>query len=397
MSRTIYRLAALMALLAAPAAAGVDPKPVINDLAPGRVTPGEADFVLSINGSGFTLNSAVMWDDKQEFRTSFVSALQLKATVPARLVASDGEATVSVTDPEGKSNAVTIKIESPTIFSAVFEKASLNLICSTIVLAFGLAIYWFWHPSIFHTHTFTERAFEFYLLKWVAYVMIWGLFSAHGDPRYVLATDDLNTVLGFAFVAAMWWGDSFEGRHRHVMVNLVFVFGLLFAWNFLCFPTFTTADGQLPSHEGLRWVLPSMTAAVLFIVSAGIAAVARCGTAAIPYAFAIALYCFLQLPTYELMYKIGPAPGPDGQELVKALAYAKLLSGGLFYQMFPNSVKKFDSIRISLPLDSRFAVLPPMVRRSIKWASLTIAGFVLTEFFRSIAGPVWQFVRRLHS
>jgi len=247
----------------------------------------------------------------------------------------------------------------------------LNLLFSSVVLLSGLGIYWFWHPPVFHMHIFVERAFEFWVLKWIAYVVIWGLFTASADLRYVLATDDLNTVLGFGYVVAMWRGDSFDERHSSM--NLTFLFGLLFAWNFVAYQSL---------QHSLAWVFPSMTASLILIASMGLVTWMRCGSVAAPFAITYFGYFFLQLPTYEIVYKVG-SPTMD-PELIKWLAFAKLIIGASFYQVFPSALKTFDPLRIpTLPIpDGR-------LRKVANWAALTIAGGILTEIVLVFAKKVW--------
>jgi hypothetical protein len=257
----------------------------------------------------------------------------------------------------------------------------MNLIFSSIILFSGLGIYWFWHPPIFHEHPFVERAFEFWVLKCIAYVVIWGLVTATADLRYVLVFDDLNTIVGFGFVVAMWRGDSYD--QRHTSMNLIFLFGLLFAWNFVVYQF---------RPQTVTWIFPSMTASLILIASMGIVTLARCGPVAIPFAVAIFTYFFLQLPTYEVVYKLGGQGQPiSDPELVRWLGFGKLLFAGLFYQLFPSSLKRFDSIEVpTLPI--------PIVglRKVANWSVLTIGGGIFTELVFILAKKVWGALTKQH-
>ena len=69
--------------------------PVISGLTPSSAQAGGAAFSLAVNGFGFTENSAVLWNDTP-LLTTFVSANQLKASIGADLIASQGTVAVTV-------------------------------------------------------------------------------------------------------------------------------------------------------------------------------------------------------------------------------------------------------------------------------------------------------------
>jgi hypothetical protein len=69
-----------------------------------------------VNGTGFALGAVVMWNGTA-LSTSFGSATQLTASVPAALIASAGVATVTVVDPGGAtSGGVGFPIQSALLF-----------------------------------------------------------------------------------------------------------------------------------------------------------------------------------------------------------------------------------------------------------------------------------------
>jgi hypothetical protein len=87
----------------APAAFTVNPaKPAITSLSPGVATAGGAAFTLTINGVYFTSASASKWGSTA-LTTTYVSATQLSAAVPARLIAAAGTASVTVSTAAGTS------------------------------------------------------------------------------------------------------------------------------------------------------------------------------------------------------------------------------------------------------------------------------------------------------
>jgi hypothetical protein len=77
--------------------------PIISSLSPGSAVAGGADVVLTVNGTHFTPSSVVQFNGKP-LTTTFTSASQLSATIPAAAIASGGAAQVVVVDPNGTSN-----------------------------------------------------------------------------------------------------------------------------------------------------------------------------------------------------------------------------------------------------------------------------------------------------
>jgi hypothetical protein len=98
-------LAALIALTlacgyssktAAPAVAGAMPS--ITALAPANTNSGGAAFVLTVNGSNFSSKATINWNGTAQ-ATTFVSAAQLTATIPAADIATPATVPVTVTNP----------------------------------------------------------------------------------------------------------------------------------------------------------------------------------------------------------------------------------------------------------------------------------------------------------
>ena len=94
--------------------------PVITSLSPSTATAGGAAFTLTVNGTGFVSGAAVQWNGTA-LTTTFVSATQLTAQVPATLIATAGTATVTVVE-----NGVTSAGASFTIPVAVLSGVSLT-------------------------------------------------------------------------------------------------------------------------------------------------------------------------------------------------------------------------------------------------------------------------------
>src|SRR5215510_1332375 len=75
-----------------------NPVPGVLSLSPSSVTAGAAAFTVTVNGSGFVNTSVVRWNGVNR-PTTFVSAMQLQASIGASDVATAGTAQVSVVTP----------------------------------------------------------------------------------------------------------------------------------------------------------------------------------------------------------------------------------------------------------------------------------------------------------
>jgi hypothetical protein len=83
--------------------------PAISGLNPASVNAGSAVFTLTINGTNFVSGTTAKWGTTA-LATTFVSAIQLTASVPANLIATAGTAKVTVTTPSGTSAGSTFTI-----------------------------------------------------------------------------------------------------------------------------------------------------------------------------------------------------------------------------------------------------------------------------------------------
>ena len=93
-----------------------NPVPTISSLSPSSRTAGSGAFTLTVNGTGFVNGSEVRVDGASR-TTTFVSATQLTAAIPAGDVASVGSKTITVFSPTpggGSSNTATLAVTSPT-------------------------------------------------------------------------------------------------------------------------------------------------------------------------------------------------------------------------------------------------------------------------------------------
>ncbi len=86
-----------------------NPVPVLAALVPGSITAGSSAFTLTVTGSAFATGATVNWNGSAR-ATTFVSATQLQATVPAADVVLPGTAEVAVTNPAPGGGRSAIKL-----------------------------------------------------------------------------------------------------------------------------------------------------------------------------------------------------------------------------------------------------------------------------------------------
>ncbi len=94
---------------------GQNPVPAMTSLSPASVTAAGAGFTLTVNGSNFNSRSVVQWKGSAR-TTTFASATQLTAVIPAMDIAAAGTAQVTVLNPTpggGTSGSLTFTINNP--------------------------------------------------------------------------------------------------------------------------------------------------------------------------------------------------------------------------------------------------------------------------------------------
>jgi hypothetical protein len=81
-----------------------NPVPSLSSLSPAAADAGSPSFVLSVDGGGFVAGAVVSLNGT-DLPTTFVSASRVTASVPASKVAFAGSASVTVTNPDGRSTS----------------------------------------------------------------------------------------------------------------------------------------------------------------------------------------------------------------------------------------------------------------------------------------------------
>ncbi len=85
--------------------------PILNSIDPSYAQAGGTGFTLTANGAGFDSGAVVKWNGTA-LTTTFVNATQLRATIPASLIAAAGAASVSVTSGGSQTAALPFTIAS---------------------------------------------------------------------------------------------------------------------------------------------------------------------------------------------------------------------------------------------------------------------------------------------
>jgi uncharacterized protein (TIGR03437 family) len=93
----------------------ITPAPVVAAISPNTATAGTAAFTLTATGTNFASGEAIAWNGSA-LNTSFVSATQLTATIPASLIATAGTANVTVSGATGSQTfTITAAVPVPVI------------------------------------------------------------------------------------------------------------------------------------------------------------------------------------------------------------------------------------------------------------------------------------------
>ncbi len=111
--------------------------PTLISLDPNTAVAGSGEFVLTVTGTNFVNTSVIYWNG-MPLATTYISATQLSATVPASAIATAGSASVTVVNPVGgTSNALTFTILEPAPVNqppvANDDTASLDEDTSTVI------------------------------------------------------------------------------------------------------------------------------------------------------------------------------------------------------------------------------------------------------------------------
>ncbi len=95
---------------------GAPVPPILTSLVPNTVASGSPAFTMTVNGTGFLNGATIQWSGLN-LSTTFLSAVQLQATVPSTLVGLAGQSAITATNPgSAASNILYVTVASvPTV------------------------------------------------------------------------------------------------------------------------------------------------------------------------------------------------------------------------------------------------------------------------------------------
>jgi len=114
----------------------IDPRrviPIIDSLLPVSAEAGGNAFTLTVHGDNFLGSSMVRWNNTNR-PTTFVSSRQLTAAITAADIASTGTASVTVSNPDGPSNAGTFTINPPSIILSTEDNSDRAIALDSVTL-----------------------------------------------------------------------------------------------------------------------------------------------------------------------------------------------------------------------------------------------------------------------
>lgn len=256
-----------------------------------------------------------------------------------------------------------------------------NLTISIVVLAAGVIILRFTRPNIFSAFPYTQRAFYFWLLQWVGFILIWFIFShqREDDPylRNMLAAIDIQSVLALGFFFAFFKGTAFQWKPS--IIDLLSVFGLALLWNLVIHGLGTAA---YLGHDWHRvWIFGSQVLSGTALGLVALAFVWRYRGHGIAFACVTLIYVLLQSPIYQGIF-VRPPLDPFW---ANALAFGKISYALVFYAMF------FFQPQVTDPIGTPTFYLPP-ASTAHKGAIRLLALFagVIFAFLVKELSPVFQ-------
>ncbi len=96
---------------------GVVPQPQITALSPDSILSDTASVLLTVDGSGFTPQSQIMWN-RNSLETTFVNSQQLQTTITQQTIESFGGSAGSSVQISVRSNGSVADLECPNVVNS---------------------------------------------------------------------------------------------------------------------------------------------------------------------------------------------------------------------------------------------------------------------------------------
>ncbi|HZT43652.1 MAG TPA: choice-of-anchor tandem repeat GloVer-containing protein [Chthonomonadaceae bacterium] len=119
------------------------PVPILTGISPTSANAGGPAFTLTAKGSAFTTSSTVNWKmgtNTTALTTTYVSATQLKAAVPAALIANAGKAAITVVTPAPGGGTSAAKTFTVLVTTVKLASATLSRDSSTGVITANITL-----------------------------------------------------------------------------------------------------------------------------------------------------------------------------------------------------------------------------------------------------------------
>jgi hypothetical protein len=242
-----------------------------------------------------------------------------------------------------------------------------NLAVSALVLIAGLTVYGLGKVRVFRTHDYTRRAFDYWLLQWFGFLLIFILFNNRSESalRWLLAAVDLQSVFALGFFWTFLYGR--DHRKHQTATVLVFTYLFLFLWNLLLAPVAFASDPNTIWRS--LWIVPSQIISATALGLVAVVMYLRYGQRALPFGITAVVYILLQRPVYASTF-LGAAMDPAW---LVALAVGKLLYAGIFYTVFFFPVRAHAPLHLAAPS----FLTGPQLRRAFFWLMAVGGGALL--------------------
>jgi photosystem II stability/assembly factor-like uncharacterized protein len=124
----------------------------LNSVSPQSTTVGGQSFALTVYGTAFSTDATVYWNSSA-LQTTFMSATQLSATIPASFIASSGSAQITVNSAHVTSNSIQFVINPapPVLITITASPAGQGLWFMADGIKYSTEQMFSWIPGSTHT------------------------------------------------------------------------------------------------------------------------------------------------------------------------------------------------------------------------------------------------------